>query len=487
MDHIATTAERNGGGRKKSSRFRGSVSAISPTLLFVLFGVLTAAIAAIRAFQLLYLFEPDTGFFFFEKANSVAVPLLYAVCGIGCLLCCVLSYLSAGIPEGVPPQGKKPLFAVSAVIYAASLIVTAWGRYSASAGFDGIRSGISANVMFEKYQQIPRIVEIGCTLLAAIYIIAVAVSFLLGKTVYKSVKAMSVFPIGFYVFRLMGRFVRAQSFLSVTELFWEIAAAVLMMLFFLEFARIMAEADGKDKLNFAFGLGLSGASISLMLFLSRLAVRIIAGDAYLSDSAGVEFCDLGAALFAVAFLGSTVYGTGAAETAEKTTGEPTPVNRRNIAACIILSFVTFGVYQIYWLYLLVKNTRILKKDTSDCTGEMLCLLFVPFYSLYWWYTRGKTVQDGFGAYGLSAAGSEIAYLVLGLFGLQIISMAIMQNDFNSLPDGSGSGDDPSGLQRGMKTHKKDLVLELPTTGEPEQAQEADGASAADGDGAIQTK
>ncbi len=108
------------------------------------------------------------------------------------------------------------------------------------------------------------------------------------------------------------------------------------------------------------------------------------------------------------------------------------INKRKIGVCILLSIVTAGIYQIYWEYLLVKSTRAIKKDESSCTGEMLCLLFVPFYSLYWWFTRGKVVKDGFAEYGHSAIGNEIAYLVLCIFGLSIISMAIMQNDFNSL-------------------------------------------------------
>jgi polar amino acid transport system ATP-binding protein len=110
----------------------------------------------------------------------------------------------------------------------------------------------------------------------------------------------------------------------------------------------------------------------------------------------------------------------------------TPICKRNIGISILLSFVTFGIYFIYWEYLLVKNIRTLKNDTSSCTGEMLCLVLVPFYNLYWWYTRGKFVKDEFAANGASSAGNEITYLLLGIFGLAIISMAIMQNDFNSL-------------------------------------------------------
>jgi len=108
------------------------------------------------------------------------------------------------------------------------------------------------------------------------------------------------------------------------------------------------------------------------------------------------------------------------------------INKRKIGMCILLSIVTLGIYEIYWMYLLVKNNRSLKGNTESCTGEMLCLMFVPFYSLYWWYTRGTRMKYEFVKYKHNASGSGILYLILELLGLGIVSMAIMQNDFNSL-------------------------------------------------------
>lgn len=111
-----------------------------------------------------------------------------------------------------------------------------------------------------------------------------------------------------------------------------------------------------------------------------------------------------------------------------------PINKRNIGVCIILSFLTLGIYSIYWEYLLVKNIRAIKKDDSSCTGEILCLIFVPFYSLYWWFTRGRLIREEFSKHGFSVCSHETVFLFLALFGIGIVAMAIMQNDFNSLPN-----------------------------------------------------
>ena len=116
------------------------------------------------------------------------------------------------------------------------------------------------------------------------------------------------------------------------------------------------------------------------------------------------------------------------------------INKRSIVTSILLSIITLGIYKIYWKYLLVKNTKTIKNDDSKCTKEMLCLIFVPLYCLYWWISRGKLIQDEFAKLGYSPIGNQIIYLILDLFGLEILSMAILQNDFNALPSESAKKD-----------------------------------------------
>ena len=109
------------------------------------------------------------------------------------------------------------------------------------------------------------------------------------------------------------------------------------------------------------------------------------------------------------------------------------ISKRKIVIAILLYVFTLGIYGAYWKYRLVKNIRSLKKDDSDCTGEMLCLLLVPFYAYYWWYSRGKTIRNAFAENGVSARGNPVVYLLFSILGLDFVSLAIMQSDFNSLP------------------------------------------------------
>ncbi len=158
-----------------------------------------------------------------------------------------------------------------------------------------------------------------------------------------------------------------------------------------------------------------------------------------------------------------------------------PVNKRKIGICVLLSIVTFGIYQIYWEYLLVKNTRAIQKDDSSCTGEMLCLVFVPFYSLFWWFTRGKIVKDKFAEHGYSAIGNEIAYLILSIFCLAIVSMAIMQNDFNSLRSESTQSIQRSTVEKKYGEKHPESLCDDPVPGE-EQMKGSAAATADASDG-----
>ena len=108
-----------------------------------------------------------------------------------------------------------------------------------------------------------------------------------------------------------------------------------------------------------------------------------------------------------------------------------PVNKRKIGVCILLSILTFGLYQIYWGYLLVKNTRAIQKDESSCTGEMLCLLFVPFYSVYWGYAKGKQMYEDSGKRGGNITDRKYIYLFMNLICMQLFTLGFIQTQLNA--------------------------------------------------------
>lgn len=106
--------------------------------------------------------------------------------------------------------------------------------------------------------------------------------------------------------------------------------------------------------------------------------------------------------------------------------------KKDIALCVVFSIITFGIYGIFWLYLIIKNIKILNKEQPEAIGELLLNMFIPFYSIYWVYTRGKKMFFAAKNRGLNIVDNSVIYLILSLFGLSIVVYCLMQNDFNSI-------------------------------------------------------
>jgi len=99
------------------------------------------------------------------------------------------------------------------------------------------------------------------------------------------------------------------------------------------------------------------------------------------------------------------------------------IQERNIAIAVILSIVTCGLYGIYWM---IK----LNDEVNQTTGGGLVFLFTlitcGIYGWYWMYKMGEKCDQIKGVNG----SSEILYLILGIFGLGIVSYCLMQDTIN---------------------------------------------------------
>lgn len=109
---------------------------------------------------------------------------------------------------------------------------------------------------------------------------------------------------------------------------------------------------------------------------------------------------------------------------------------RNIAVCILLSIVTCGIYSYVWLYQLAEDLRSASGDTNATSGGMVVLLSIVtcgIYLWYWLYKGGEQVNAAKTARGLEADTSlPVIYLILGVFGFSIVSLALMQNELNKI-------------------------------------------------------
>ena len=113
------------------------------------------------------------------------------------------------------------------------------------------------------------------------------------------------------------------------------------------------------------------------------------------------------------------------------------LQRKNIVTCIILSFVTCGFYGIYWLYCLVSDINTISEDPNAMSPVLVIILsFVTcgLYFLYWVYKAGSLLDQKMIETGRTAESRSILYVVLALFGLAIVTYALMQDTINKLAE-----------------------------------------------------
>ena len=108
------------------------------------------------------------------------------------------------------------------------------------------------------------------------------------------------------------------------------------------------------------------------------------------------------------------------------------LQERNLVLAIVLSLVTCGIYAIYWFIVMTDDANTVSGDnkTSGAMAFVFTLITCGIYELYWYYAMGKKLYTAGQKYGKDIADNSIIYLVLGIFGLGIVSYALIQSDLN---------------------------------------------------------
>lgn len=110
------------------------------------------------------------------------------------------------------------------------------------------------------------------------------------------------------------------------------------------------------------------------------------------------------------------------------------IQQKNIALCVVLSFVTCGIYGIIWFIAMTDDTNQLSGDftTSGGMAFLLTLVTCGLYSFYWMYKQGEKLDYVKRSRGIPSDNSGILYLILAVLGLGIVSYILMQNEINRL-------------------------------------------------------
>ena len=108
------------------------------------------------------------------------------------------------------------------------------------------------------------------------------------------------------------------------------------------------------------------------------------------------------------------------------------IQKRSIGVCILLSIITCGIYGFYWMYCINQDAETVS-GSKEVDGGMLILLIIVtcgIYGIFWLYKTGNTLETVNGRNGSLG----ILCLVLSILGLSLISIALLQNELNSISD-----------------------------------------------------
>ena len=110
------------------------------------------------------------------------------------------------------------------------------------------------------------------------------------------------------------------------------------------------------------------------------------------------------------------------------------VTQKNIVTCILLSLVTCGIYGIIWFISLNDDANTVSgtQGTSGGMAFLLSIVTCSIYYFYWNYKQGEKLDAARAQRGMGTSGLAILYLLLSIFGLGIVSYALMQNELNQM-------------------------------------------------------
>jgi len=109
------------------------------------------------------------------------------------------------------------------------------------------------------------------------------------------------------------------------------------------------------------------------------------------------------------------------------------IEKRSVGLAIVLSILTCGIYLIYWEYKIWDSLYKANGQPSNAGVDVL-LSFVTcgIYMIYMFYKGGKMESTAFAKYDLPQKDDSMLYLILGIFGLGIVSFAILQSNLNNI-------------------------------------------------------
>lgn len=255
---------------------------------------------------------------------------------------------------------------------------------------------------------------------------------LIGYTAYgilkneSIVKVLQRFILSIISFPAVGVFIKIISVfifnesIYLVDIVMLIPSILIMYVPIIIFINEMIKNDRPNKFVIGFSI-----LISIFTIISVFAKIIMGSITYAN---GIQVISAGS-LFYIGLLAYSV-GIESDGNVEQQKAEKVVIEESNIAKMVILSIITLGIYTYVWIYNIAKKIKELNGENLSVSGEIICCIFVPFYFLYWVYTRYAKLIAVANKNNINIGDNGVLYLILSFVGLGIVTIALMQNDLN---------------------------------------------------------
>ncbi|MBQ7962062.1 MAG: hypothetical protein IJ289_05625 [Clostridia bacterium] len=294
-------------------KIKNSVQSISADISVVLMCVGILVACPMRIFQMLKNVDPATGFYI--NYDSAMIIILYAVLALVAVLILVLSYLSGRIPASIAPKGRQVPLAITSLVFALTLFYDSVSKYFVGTQETAtIIQNTGSTSMIHHFRSLAAV-------LAGLYLIVLFISYISGNELYKKVKILSLMPLFWTLARILERITVVISIVRVSELLFEICALVFLMMFFMSFARVMSDVNSKGSMWSVIACGSVAAMFIMTFAVPRLMLTLTGNQESLVAGFPLNWADLGAVLFVLTFVVTSLRKGYSVEDVEKMNAE----------------------------------------------------------------------------------------------------------------------------------------------------------------------
>lgn len=294
-------------------KIKNSVQSISADISVVLMCIGILVACPMRIFQMLKNVDPATGFYI--NYDSVMIIILYAVLALVAVLILVLSYLSGRIPASIAPKGRQVPLAITSLVFALTLFYDSVSKYFVGTQETAtIIQNTGSTSMIHHFRSLAAV-------LAGLYLIVLFISYISGNELYKKVKILSLMPLFWTLARILERITVVISIVRVSELLFEICALVFLMLFFMSFARVVSDVNSKGTMWSVIACGSVAAMFIMTFAVPRLMLTLTGNQESLVAGFPLNWADLGAVLFVLTFVVTSLRKGYSVEDVEKMNAE----------------------------------------------------------------------------------------------------------------------------------------------------------------------